>query len=293
MWFWLAIISSIIATVSVLLQKKMLGSMRTLIVLWALSAFPVPVLTLWVLAEGIPRVDTFFYIGTIGSAVVFTVGKIISLMVIKRTELSQIIPLTVFSSLFTYLFGIIILNEVLTIYAVAGIVLVGIGTYFLHIPASFSFRELSKPLKILLTNKLAYAYVIAMLFIGSSAIFDKVGITHSFPVSPAAALLAECIVMTVIMSILLIRFEKKWISILNENFSVLSFSGFLYAIQGLTIFTAFSRGPVALVTSVNRLQILFILLASIYVFREKPSRFVWIGSLFMIAGTLLIRISNA
>lgn len=289
MWFWLAVLSSIIATVSVLLQKRMLGSMRTIIVLWALSAFPIPVLVLWVLAEGIPSVDSLFFIGTIGSAIVFTIGKIISLMVIKRSQLSQIIPLTVFSSLFTYLFGIVILSEILTMYAVAGILLVGVGTYFLNIPATFTFRDLGKPLKILLTNKLAYFYVFAMLFVGSSAILDKVGIIHSFPVRPAAALLAECIVMTVIMTVLLIRFERRWVSIVMKDFSVLSLAGVLYAIQGLMIFTAFARGPVALVTSVNRLQILFILLASIIFFREKPSRFVWIGSLFMIAGTVLIR----
>ncbi len=289
MWFWLAILSSVIATVSVLLQKKVLGSLRTLIVLWALSAFPIPVFVILIAREGIPSVDALFFIGTIGSAVVFTIGKLISLMVIKRSELSQIIPLTVFSSLFTYLLGLIILSEVLTIYAVAGIFLVGVGTYFLNIPATFSVRDIAKPLKILFTNKLAYYYILAMLFIGSSSIFDKVGITHSFPVSTVAALLAESIVMTAIMTILLVRFEPRWISIVKKNGRMLTVIGVLYAFQGLAVFSAFAVGPVALVSAVNRIQILFILLAGIIFFHDKPSRFIWIGSLFMIAGTVLIR----
>jgi len=289
MWFWYALIAAIISAISVILNKRALKFVGAPLVSWALSAFSIPLLIYPSFSQGWPKINEIFFIGTVGSSVVFALGKTMSLDSMKKGHLSHIVPLSCFSSLFTYFFGLIFLQEYLKPIHVIGLLLILFGTYILKITEAK--EDILKPFKLLFTNPISLVYLLSMVLMGASAILDKLGLINVFPSNPYFVLLVENIIMTMLLTSYMVKIDKKWVTELRSSFSFLLVSGLTYSAMVIFLFYGFQSGPTALASGIKKLEVIFILVLSQIFFQDRPKKEVWVGSLIMIIGAVLIKLT--
>src|SRR5436309_1499135 len=106
MWFWLALVSAVLGAVDLTLSKKALKNVSPVALFWALNCFPLPFLFILVLKNGIPALNPIFWVAVIGSSITWAIGKSMFNTGLKNNFISKIIPLTSFSVIFTYIFGL-------------------------------------------------------------------------------------------------------------------------------------------------------------------------------------------
>ena len=87
------------------------------------------------------------------------------------------------------------------------------------------------------------------------------------------------------------RKDRSWLNDLKINFKVLLLNGIVYTLLALLFIYAITTGALALVSGVKKLEVLFVLLLGWFLFKDKPKKEVWIGSLIMLVGVILIKLS--
>ena len=289
MWFWFAFGSAVLGAFDVILNKKLLHNVSAALLTWSLFALTLPIVAAIVLLEGIPSINQLFLIGVFGSALSFVFAKTIINETLKQNLISKVFPLTAFGGFFTYIFGLLILSETIRPIPVLGLSTIIVGSYFLNL--DMAKESFLKPFKILFTSRSSAIYIFAIMLGSITSVFDKIGITNSQPNSPVFVMLFEQATMSALLFLFLVKKENKtWIPELKNNFAILFLNSLLFLGVSFLVFYAFVTGPVALAMAVKRLQIFFILVLSILLFREKPAKHVWISTAIMILGAILIKI---
>lgn len=289
MWFWLAIASSILGAVDVILSKKALHKVSAVVLSWSLFALPIPLLIYLALLEGIPTLNLFFFLGVFGSSLAFVFAKTIGSEILKNNLISKILPLTAFGGIFTYIFGLIFLSESIRLVPLLGLLAIIFGAYILN--ADQAREDFLKPFKLLFLKKESLLYLLAIMLGSLTAILDKWALNNSIPTSPVFTTLIEQIIMSILLSGYLLRKESKmYFTQLKNNFGILLLNSIVFIAVGLLIFYAYTGAPVALVLGVKRLQIFFILLMGYLFFKDKPTKHVWIATAIMILGVLMIKL---
>jgi len=289
MWFWWSLIAAVFAAVSVILTKKALQNVSASLVAWVLFSLNTPILILIAFKDGVTEVNSLFFLGAIGSASVFGIGKTIRLAAIKQNLLSKIAPLATFSAVFAYLLALIFLSEKIKLMGVMGLLLIILGAYILN--AENLSKDLLKPFKLLFTEKASGLFMLGVLLASISAILDKISITNTFPTNPSLTLLMENIVISIILFIYLQKKKQGWIKQLKDNFKLLTLTSIIYMLSAIAVFSAFAIGPVALVIGIKQLQLFFILLLSYLTFQDKPTKHSLLASVVMVIGVILIKLT--
>lgn len=97
--------------------------------------------------------------------------------------------------------------------------------------------------------------------------------------------------MIALMSGYLFKDKKKIFKLeLKNNFFVLFLCSFLFIAVSYFVLLAYQTGSVALVITINRLQIFFILLFGLLFLKDKPAKHIWLSVFIMLAGTLMIKL---
>lgn len=290
MWFWLAVGSSVFGAIDVIISKKVLHKVSAVVLAWSLFAFSIPILICLSIREGVPSLSSFFFIGTFGSSLVFVFSKAISNNALKQNLISKILPLTAFSSFFTYIFGLLFLSEFIKPLPVLGLLSIIFGAYILN--ADQAREDLLKPFKLLFLRKESLIYLLSIMLGSLTVIFDKSALASTFPQSPTFTMLIEQIIMSALLGAYLVKKESKtYVMEIRKNFGILFLNSMTNLVVGFLIFYAYSLGgPVALVVSVKRLQIFFVLLMGYLFFKDKPTKHIWIATAIMILGVLMIKL---
>ncbi|MBI3620086.1 EamA family transporter [Candidatus Roizmanbacteria bacterium] len=288
MWFWYALLSSIFSAISIITLKKVLHHVSAPLVTWSLFALSIPFLIVISIKSGIPKISTLFFVGAGGSSIFFAFSKTMSLSSFKKSFLSNIYPLTSFSALFTYIFGLIFLSERIGLTGIAGLVITVFGAYILN--AEEMKEDVFKPFKLLFTNSTSFIYLIAMVLSSLSAILDKVALSSSSPASPAFTLLVENFLMSLLLTSYMTHKDRNWINELKNNFLPLLAASLVYMVLGLFVFLGFSSGPVALVSGIKRIEVIFVLLLSSIFFGDKLTKHTLIASVIMLTGVILMKL---
>jgi len=181
MWFWYAIGSAFVSAISIILNKKALKNINASLVSWSLFAFSIPILAYPALKDGWPKLNAIFWIAITASVVSFAYAKTLTLKSLKGSLMSEIVPLAFFMVLFNYLFGLIFLSESLRLIPIIGLIFIIAGGYFLKVEEAK--EDILKPFKLLLTNKGSRAYLLAMIIMPLTSIFDKYGLKNIQPVN--------------------------------------------------------------------------------------------------------------
>src|SRR3989338_7347641 len=288
MWFWYAIFSALVSAISIILNKKALKNINASLVSWSLFAFSIPFLAYPALKDGWPKLNTVFWIAITASVVSFAYAKTLTLKSLKGSLMSEIVPLAFFMVLFNYLFGLIFLSESLRLIPIIGLVLIVVGGYFLKVEEAK--EDILRPFKLLLTNKESRAYLLAMIIMPLTSIFDKYGLKNIHPVNQSFLLLLENFMITVLIGFYMTKKDHKWVTDLKNNFWSLCLNGVVYTILALLFLYGITTGAVALVSGVKKLEVFFVLVLGWLLFGDKPKRGVWIGSLIMLVGVVLIKL---
>lgn len=288
MWFWFAILSAIVSAVSIILNKKALKNINASLVSWSLFAFSIPFLIYPAFKDGWPKLNTVFWIAITASVVSFAYAKTLTLKSLKGSLMSEIVPLAFFMVLFNYLFGLIFLSESLKLIPIIGLILIVVGGYFLKVEEAK--EDIFRPFKLLLTNKESRAYLLAMIIMPLTSIFDKYGLKNIQPVNQSFLLLLENFMTTILIGFYLTRKDSQWMTDLKNNFWSLFLNGIVYTVLALLFLYGITTGAVALVSGVKKIEVFFVLILGWLLFGDKPKKGVWIGSLVMLLGVILIKL---
>jgi drug/metabolite transporter (DMT)-like permease len=290
MWFWLAVASAILGTAEVILSKKILNKVSSSVLAWSLFTLSLPPLIYLSFLEGVPALNLFFFIGVFGSSLVFIFSKMIYNNVLRQNLISKILPLTAFSGLFTYIFGLIFLSEVIRPVPVIGLLFIVFGAYILN--ADQAKEDLLKPFKLLFLKRESLLFLLAVVLGSLTAILDKSALNNTVPTSPIFTILIEQTIMSVMIGAYMLKRESKvWFGQLKSNFVILFLISIIFFLTGLSVFYSYGDGgPVALVMGVKRFQIFLILLMGYLFFKDKPTKHVWIATAIMVFGVLMIKL---
>ena len=288
MWFWYAAMSALVSAVSVILNKKALNKINPSLLSWALFSFSIPFLIYPAFKDGWPKLNAMFWLVTTISVVLFAYAKTLSLKSLRGSLMSEVVPLAFFAVLFQYIFALIFFSEVLKLIPFIGLVLIIVGGYLLK--AEEAREDLLKPFKLLFTNKNAFMYLLAMAIMPLTSIFDKYGLLNIKPVNQSFLLLWENFLTTILIGFYMTRKDKNWITDLKDNFWNLCLNGVVYTALALLYLYGITTGALALVSGVKKLEVFFVLLLGWFLFGDKPKKGVWIGSLIMLIGVILIKI---
>jgi drug/metabolite transporter (DMT)-like permease len=289
MWFWYAVISAVTSAISVTLNKKALKNVNASLVSWTLFAFSLPFLIYPSFKDGIPKLNGYFWLATLGSVVAFGYAKTLSLKSLKGSLMSEVVPLAFFSVLFQYVFGLVFFAEQIRPIPIFGLLLVILGGYLLKVEEAK--EGFFKPFQVLVTNKNAFMYLAAMILMTVSSVMDKTAMINMEPLNQSFYLFLGNLVITILIGLYMTKKDPKWTKDLKSNFWVLFGSAFAYVIVSLAyLYGITTGGALALVSAVKKLEVFFILVFGLFLFADKPKKGVWIGSLIMLAGVFLIKL---
>lgn len=289
MWFWFAITASVLSAITLVLNKKSLGKTSPALVVWSLVTLNTPLIAFMAFKAGSTQINKWFFIGAIGSAIIFSLAKTLSLSSIQKTSLSKIAPLSAFNSVFAYVLALVFLGEMLEIKAIFGLGLITLGAYILN--SKKVQKRWLQPFKTLLTDKVALIFLLAIFLTSATAIFDKLSIVNTFPSNPALTILVENIVLSVLLWIYLDKKEPGWKKEFKNNYKELTIMSLIYGVHNILVFSGFAVGSIALVIGVRQLQLLLVLLFGYVMLKDKPSKqSVW-ASVIMVLGAILIKLS--
>jgi len=289
MWFYLAIANSFFSAISVVLTKKLLRHVSATLLTWTVLVLATPIVFLYVLKEGFPAVNGLFYASIIGSVLFYTSGKLIQYRAIRQASLSEVYPLVALGPIVTLVIAALPpLKEQPQILAVAGVLITLSGCYLLNFQ---SWRQgLLEPFRQLIVNTSARLMLVAILLDSVVTVFDKIAITHTLPVNAVFVLMVENLLTIVLLIPVLQIRESAIMRTLRINWKPLLILGFLEAVTAILGFSAIGGGDVALVLTLFRMKILFVLLFSYLFLGDKPKKQTVVGSLIMAVGVVVIKL---
>jgi len=289
MWFYIALITSLISAISIILNKKILLKVSPLVLTWYTLVLATPIIAIMAIREGIPNINILFITGVIGSVLFYTASKIIQFRVMKITDLSTIYPLVSLGPVFTLLIAFLPpLNENLGSLAIIGVLITLSGVYILNIN---NIKEgLLKPLKLLFENKASTLMIFAVLIGSIVIIFDKLAINNTFPQNTTFVLLTENILVIIGLLPILYLKNRDFPQQIFNNKKLFIILGVLNALSTILAFSAIGGGNVGIISTILKSQLLFVLLFSFIFFKDRPKLKTIVGSIIMILGIILIKI---
>lgn len=289
MWFWLALVSAILAAGTIILNKHVLKNVSPTVLTWATFTLAAPLLFIPIFIRGIPSVNINFFYAALGSSITYVISKTIVNEVLKNNLVSKMLPLASLTNIFTYILGVIFLSESIRIIPLLGLVLVIFGIYVLNVEQAK--EHFLQPFKYLFTTKASALFMLAMLLGSATVIFDKIGSVNLSSSDPTYFILWTHIFMVALMTGYLFKDKNKTFTLeLKNNFFVLFLCSLLFIAVSYFVLLAYQTGPVALVITINRLQIFFILMFGYIFLKDKPAKHIWVSVFIMLVGTLMIKL---
>jgi drug/metabolite transporter (DMT)-like permease len=291
MWFYTALLTSVLSAFTVILSKRLLKGVSPSVLTWVTLVLATPIILVFAIKDGVPALNLLFFVGICGSVFFYTISHILGYKAIRSTDLSLIYPLVSLSPIFTLLVALFPpLSEKPTFIAILGVLVTLLGSYVLN--ASSLKEGLIKPIKILFENKASLLMIFSVLLDSIVIVFDKVAINNTLPKNTTFALFAEnLLVIFGLLPILFFR-NKHFLSQVFSNGKMLVVLGLLNAIFTILAFSAVGGGNVGIVATILKAQILFVLLFSFVFFKDKPKAETVFGSMIMIIGVILIKLGS-
>lgn len=128
---------------------------------------------------------------------------------------------------------------------------------------------------------------LSAVFGGLTSILAKVGIS-GIPSNLATAI-RTCVVLVFAWLIVFVRKEEPFVKeVPKKDLLFLCLSGFATAISWLSYYYAIAKGQVSVVVPIDKLSVLFTVIMSIFIFKEKPTLKLLIGLILLTAGTIFM-----
>lgn len=214
------------------------------------------------------------------ASIMDTLATILYIKAIKNGDLSKTIPMLCFVPVVQLFVTPVLVNENLSVTGMAGVLIVVSGSYILNVD---QWNKLLSPFRVLLTEKSTMMMLAVAVIWGVSSSFHKIGVRQTDALFWGAAEIGAISLLLFPLTFWSGRndfsFPKIQKTVIPAVFSTMTV---------LSYYTAISLGPVAYVSSVRRLGIMFSMLAGIYFLKERLKPLGFAGGIIMIAGALVI-----
>ncbi len=280
-WFVLALISSITLSLREFSVKKAGKKMPSAVMSWGLNFF----MFLIILAINIIYKNYFTLTGSflkvlILAAFLDALATILYLSAIKRGDLSKIIPMLCFIPVVQLFVTPILVNETLSVAGISGVMLVVCGSYLLNME---SWENIFSPIKSVFNNKSTMMMLAVACIWGVSSSFHKIGVQQTNALFWGVT---EIGLISLILLPFAIRTGSHNLSF--SNFKQTIWPAIFSTLTVLTYYSAINLGPVAYISSVRRLGVLFSMVAGIVILKESMKGLGFAGGVVMIAGAAII-----
>ncbi|OGG28751.1 hypothetical protein A2971_00300 [Candidatus Gottesmanbacteria bacterium RIFCSPLOWO2_01_FULL_46_21] len=291
MWFYTALITSVITAIIAIVGKKLVANVSASVLTWATLVLATPIIFIFVLKEGVPQLNYVFLLGVTGSVLFYTASQITGFRAMRISNLSAIWPLISLGPIFTLLIALMPpLSERPSAVATGGVFVTLAGVYVLN--ATKSKEGLLEPIKSLFKNKASLLMIVSVLTNGVVIVFDKLAINSTFPQNTTFTLFIENVMVIFgLLPVLYVR-NKNFHQQITGNIKLFLLLGLINAVSTMLGFSAIGGGSIGLVATILKTQVLFVLLFSYIAFKDKPKFETLMGSVVMIAGVVLIKIGS-
>ncbi len=282
-WFILAIASSIFLSTRELSVKKAGKDISPGYMSWGLNFFMFLVILLINLIMRNYHEVTFPFIKVlIIASILDSAATFLYLASIKFGDLSKTIPMLCFIPVVQLFVTPALIEERLTFTGIIGVLTVVFGSYILNIE---KWDGMFSPIKRVAKNKSSVMMLAVAVMWGTSSSFHKIGIQMT-----DALFWGLCEIGVISFFFLPFAVKSTGVKRFISNAGKTVLPGVFSSITVITYYMAISMGPVAYVSSVRRLGVLFTVLMGILIFKEKKEGLGFAGGLIMIAGAAIISI---
>jgi drug/metabolite transporter (DMT)-like permease len=220
-------------------------------------------------------------------AVCFVLYHLLNGRAYRGGDLSVVYPLCQTSMIYVPIWGVTLLGERLSLPGVCGILLVVFGTYSIQLQR-LSLGELVRPFRNLRTPSVRDALAAGFIYsIGSIA--EKSGVRNYSPLYFTYILV---LIMLFLMSFNMFRPKYRALigAELREHWGLILCSGPIMMTSFLTFRYGLNLAPVSYAVPVRQISIVIGVLIGILFLRESFGRIRLVSALFIMAGTVLIRL---
>lgn len=223
------------------------------------------------------------------------VGRTISYLGVQRIGSARTTSLMLSQTLFALLFGVVLLNELLSPLSLMGMALVVIGIYWLsqervrREETAATSEENAQAIKRRVIEGMVLAVLAGLAYSGAD-LFRKVALLQL-----PSALYASAIggVAALVVQTLLVTVKREWREIRlleRKTWIVFALAGFASSIAVITLNTALGMAPIAIVSALYSTRVWFVIAMSPVLLgkEEKLSWVLVVSTILILSGTLII-----
>lgn len=267
MWFYLALLSAVLAGFRRTGEKRLLATFDHFTVGWAMQLFSLPLaLTVLVISRQFINPLTlglnFWLPSALVTLIFYPLNTWLYYSAIKQAELSKVLPIQSIGPALSAIFALLILREMPSVPAIIAITSIVLGLYVLNL----SGNRLHNPLRPFMEHRASLYMLGSTMLVAVFVPIEKVSIHASNPLTYA-------VTSTIGAAIVLLLMEKKFrqgprpslTRYIKPLATTASFQGAAY----VAVVYALSIGPVAYVSAVKGSGVLIGALVGIVILKES------------------------
>ena len=280
-WFVLALISSVTLSLREFAVKRAGKELSSAFMSWGLNFFMFLIIfSLNIIYLNSHDVTLSFVRVLIIAATLDSLATLMYLSAIKNGDLSKIIPMLCFIPVVQVFVTPVLVHENLSLTGISGVMVVVFGSYILNIE---TWDGLLSPVKSIFKDKSSMMMLAVACIWGVSSSFHKIGVRQTDALFWG---MSEIGLITLFLFPFAFWSDKGSFAFSKIKKTVLP--AIFSTLTVLSYYTAISCGPVAYVSSVRRLGVLFTMLIGIFVLKEKIKNLGFAGGIIMITGAGII-----
>ena len=285
MWILYAVLSSFFAGLTSILAK--IGINKTDSTVATAIRTIVVVIFSWIMVLVVGSINTISNIETkslvflILSGLATGASWLFYFRAIQIGDINKVVPIDKSSTIITIILAFIFLGEAISQLKIFAVILIAVGTFLMIDMKNFIFFSKDS------TNAWFIYALLSAIFAALTAILGKIGI-ENIESNLGTAIRT---VVVLIMSLIMVLVEGKTKEIKEINSKELKFivlSGFATGGSWLFYYKALQDGLASVVVPIDKLSIVFTIIFSYIIFKEKLNKKTFLGLVLIITGTLLM-----
>lgn len=281
-WFVLALFSSITLSLRESFVKSKGKAISPMFMSWGMNLIMfVIILVITAITSNFCPITPSFALILIIAAVLDSMASVLYFSAIHGGDLSKTVPMLCFIPVVQLFVTPVLVQENLSAAGIAGVLIVVSGSYLLNLKG---LDSIFSPFKVMFKEKSILMMLGVALIWGISSSFHKIGVQQTNPFFWGVMEIGLIVVFLLPFAMVQESSFSRSMTKIKKAFWPAVFS----ALTVLSYYWAIDVGPVAYVSSVRRLGVLFSMLAGMFFFKERLGPTSFSGGMIMIFGAVII-----
>ena len=295
LWIPITVAAVILQTIRTGLQKHLKAELTTSAVTFVRFLFGMPLAALylgailWIGGEPMPAVSGRFLLLAFVGAIGQIIGTLLLVYLFSFRNFAVGTTYTKTEAIQTALFGLVFFGEALSIAGFTAILISGIGVMMIsvvHGNATLRGFLVGWTDRIAMIGLAAGAgFAVAAVSIREASLSLNL---DGFILPAAMTLLWVTLIQTVVMGVYMIVRERAQIVAIFRNFKFSFLVGLTGVLGSMAWFNAMTLQNAAYVRTLGQIELIFTLLTSYLVFKERSTRYELLGMLLIVLGIVIL-----